>query len=138
MLRKTFYYTFYAGILFSLLLLVLLPNQVVVNYDANGLPKEISSKWVVIPCCLVFQGIGFLFCLTAPFFINYAYRGEVCKNMFGFFQPPSFVSETFQDFQDEEKMRKLRLTQPNLSWLAGIILMLFVMGMQWYIVVGNL
>ena len=111
MLRKIFYATFCLGALFSLVLLVLLPAQVVVNYDANGLPQDVGSKWSVIAFLLLFKVFVVVFCSSAPFFINHAYRADVWENsIFRLFLP----SALWNAFLSEKKMRKLRESVLNL------------------------
>ena len=115
MLRKIFYTTFCLGILLLLALLVLLPVEIVVNFDADGLPQDVGSKWIFVAIVLLFQVCILVFHSVAPLCINHAYRAEVWKensmNTFRLFLPSNLMNEA--------KMRKLReRTLDECHWIS--------------------
>jgi len=126
-----------AGVLFSLLLLILLPGQIVVNYDVDGLPSDIGSKWVLVSVFLFFQGILCLFFSIAPSFISHAYRAEVWQE-----SKYPLVTKWFLWFlpsvlRNERKMRELREAVLGLFWFFGSVSMFYIIGFQWYIAANN-
>jgi hypothetical protein len=139
-LQKVFYRTFIVGVLFSLVLLVLLPEPIVVNYDVNGLPSGVGSKWVLIPVFLFLQGMLYLFLWAAPVCINHGWSAEVWKDvhgsipLFDWFMPNS----TLNFLQDEERMRKFRESHLTLLWFVGTMGILFLIGIQWSLAANNL
>lgn len=123
-LPKIFYGTLCVGILFALVLLALLLGQ---PANADAVPQK--NGWIVVSFFLFFQAGLYVFSLLFPLCINHAYRAEVWKNsaflkMFPFFSLSRVM-------QSEEKMRNLRETILFLFWFMDIVMMIFLIAMQW-------
>jgi hypothetical protein len=110
MLRKTFYGTFIVGVLLSLVLLVMLPEQIDFCFFV-----------------LFLQVTAFLLLLFYPVGFYHAYRKEL-------FRAFSFLPRASQN---EEKLKRFCEALRNLCCFEGIGFMLLLIGIQWGIAVKN-
>ncbi len=131
--KKIFYAVLCVGVLFSLTLLIVLPSQIIVNYDSDGIPRDICSKLSFAATNFFVQGIVFLFTYLVPFFINHTSRTDsrqaISMMPFAFLLP--------NGLQNEHKMQQIRTSSLSLAWFMGTAMLLLLIVAEWYVAVNN-